>query len=97
MEFELKNIAVIHNEKEHCFEATVGGMKALLTYQRFPDRIVYNHTEVPSALEGQGLAAKLAQTALDFARASHLRVVPQCSYIASYIQKHPEYQDLVSG
>jgi predicted GNAT family acetyltransferase len=97
MDFDPKDVAVIHNEEAHRFEATVGGLRALLTYQRFPDRIVYNHTEVPPALEGRGLAAKFAKTALDFARANHLRVVPQCSYVASYIQKHPEYQDLVIG
>jgi predicted GNAT family acetyltransferase len=97
MDFKLKDVAVTNNTADHRFEVTVGGLTGLITYVRFPDRIVYNHTEVPPALEGRGLAAKLAKTALDFARDNHLLVVPNCSYVASYIQKHPEYQDLVSG
>jgi len=97
MDFDPEDVPVVHNESAHRFEATVGGLLAVLTYVRFPDRIVYNHTEVPAPLEGHGLAAKLASTGLDFARANHLLVIPRCAYIASYIQKHPEYQDLVSA
>jgi predicted GNAT family acetyltransferase len=95
MNFDLNDIPVVNNERAQRFEAHVGGLTALLTYLRFPDRIIYNHTEVPSVLEGRGLAAKLTKTALDFARSSDLRVVPRCSYVSAYIEKHPEYQDLV--
>jgi predicted GNAT family acetyltransferase len=91
------DIAVIHNEGARRFELLVDGYRSLLTYRRFPDRIVFDHTEVPEPLEGQGLAAKLSRVALDFARANHLRVVPLCPYVAAFIRKHPEYQDLVSS
>jgi hypothetical protein len=47
-------------------------------------------------LEGKGLAAKLTRTALDFARAHRLRVVPLCPYVSAYIRRHSEVQDLVS-
>jgi uncharacterized protein len=53
--------------------------------------------EVPPALEGQGLAAKLVRAALDFAREQNLRVVPVCPYVSSFIRKHGEYPDLVSA
>jgi predicted GNAT family acetyltransferase len=96
MDFDLNDIPIINNERAQRFEAHVGSLVALLTYLRFPDRIVYNHTEVPSVLEGQGLAAKLTKTALDFARSNDLRVVPRCSYVSAYIAKHQEYQDLVA-
>lgn len=96
MELNLDHVVVIHNEEGQRFEATVDGLRALLTYRRFPDRIVFPHTEVPAPLEGQGLAAKLTRAALDFARTNHLRVVPLCPYVASFLQKHPEYQDLLS-
>ena len=97
MELNLDNVIVANNEQAHRFEATVDGLRSLITYRRFPDRIVFEHTEVSEPLRGKGLAAKLTRTALDFARANHLRVVPLCPYVASFIRKHREYQDLVSA
>jgi len=94
---DLNKLTVTHNEEAQRFEMLVDGLRALLTYRRFPDRIVLVHTEVPQPLEGHGLAAKLSRFALDFARANHLRVVSLCPYVSSFIRKHPEYQDLVSS
>ena len=96
MDLNLDAVTVIHNEKLHRFEATVDGLTSVITYVRSPETIVYNHTEVPQQLEGQGLAGKLTQVALDFARSNQLCVVPQCPYVAHYLRKHPEYQDLLS-
>jgi predicted GNAT family acetyltransferase len=96
MNVNLDQITVTHNEAARRFELLVDGLRALLTYRRFPDRIIFDHTEVPKPLEGHGLGAKLARFALDFARANHLRVVPLCPYVSGFIRKHPEYQDLVS-
>jgi predicted GNAT family acetyltransferase len=50
---------------------------------------------VTRALEGQGVASQLVKAALDDARQEHLAVVPFCPFVAGYIQRHPEYQDLV--
>ena len=97
MEVNLDNVNVVHNEEASRFELHVDGLPSLLTYRRFPGFIVFDHTEVPEALEGHGLAAKLAGVALDFARANHLRVVPLCPYVSNFIHKHMEYQDLVSS
>ena len=91
------NVTVTHSEAAQRFEMLVDGLRALLTYRRFPDGIVFLHAEVPQSLEGQGLAAKLTSFALDFARANHLRVVSRCPYVSSFIRKHTEYQDLVSA
>ena len=55
------------------------------------------HTVVPLALEGHGIAGRLARAALDYARDRGLSVVPLCPYVADYIGKHPEYEDLVAG
>jgi uncharacterized protein len=96
VDLNLKDVAVIHNEEAHRFEARVDGLRALMSYHRFPDRLVVTHTEVPPPLEGHGLAGKLARTALDFARANQLRVVPLCPYLASFLRKHSEYHDLLS-
>ena len=97
MELNLDDVVVTHNEEAHCFEATVAGLRSVITYRRFPDRLVLQHTEVPPPLEGKGLAAKLTRTALDFARANHLRVVPLCPYVSSFLRRHRQYHDVLSA
>jgi predicted GNAT family acetyltransferase len=97
VDLNLDSITVTNNEEAQCFETQVDGLRSLLTYRRFPDRIVFNHIEVPPPLESKGLAAKLARTGLDFARANHFRVVPLCPYVAAFIRKHVEYHHLVSA
>jgi uncharacterized protein len=97
VDLNLEAVNITNNEEARQFEARVNGLRALLTYRRFRGRIILNHTEVPEPLEGKGLAAKLARTALDFARANHLRVVPLCHYVSMFIRRHAEYHDLVSA
>ena len=94
---EMSNSEIANNEAEHRFESHAQGNIAFLSYLRFPDRFVIVHTEVPPALEGKGIAGKLVATALDFARAAHLRVIPLCPYAVGFIRKHPEYHDLLSA
>jgi uncharacterized protein len=53
------------------------------------------HTEVPPRLRGRGIAGMLAQTALEYARTNNLKVDVICPMANSYIQKHPEFQDLL--
>ena len=96
MESDLRGVAVVHNERAHRFEAVIDGHRVLITYRRFPGKIVFDHTEVPPHLEGQGLAAKLTSVALEYAREQHLRVVPECPYTAEYLRRHPEDQDLLA-
>jgi predicted GNAT family acetyltransferase len=54
------------------------------------------HTFVPGELRGRGLAEQLVRAALEHARAEKLRVVPACSYVAKYIERHPEYRALLA-
>jgi predicted GNAT family acetyltransferase len=67
----------------------------LLAYRLAEGKIIFTHTGVPAEFSGQGIGSLLARAGLDYARAQSLAVVPLCSFIAGYIQKHPEYQDLV--
>jgi uncharacterized protein len=97
MDLNLDSIAVENNVAAQRFEATVDGQHALLTYRRFPHHINLDHTEVAEPLQRHGLAAKLARTALEFARSNHLHVVPLCPYVSRYLVKHPEYHDLLSS
>jgi len=92
---KMSNAVIVNNETGRRFEATVDGKLATLQYRLRPNAIVFVHAEVPVELEGQGLASKLARAGLDFARAKGLQVIPLCPFVAAYIQRHPEYLDLV--
>lgn len=95
MTFNLDDVQVAHNEAASRFEVTVQGQHSELSYRRDDNRILFTHTFVPPALRGRGIAGKMAQAALEYARENKLVAVPLCSYMASYIRRHPEYQPLV--
>ncbi len=86
---------IIHNAAAQRFQAGQGADTAECCYVRQGDVLVLHHTEVPPALQGLGLAGLLVQATLDWARASGLRVQPRCSYVAAYMKRHPETQDLL--
>jgi predicted GNAT family acetyltransferase len=83
------------NAAAHRFELDVDGALAVALYRVDGDTIMFTHTEVPARLQGRGIGSKLVRGALDAARARGLRVVPLCSFVADYIRRHPEVQDLV--
>ena len=66
-------------------------------HRRRNGRIAFTHTEVDEALEGRGLGSRLVATALEDARREGLEVVPLCPFVAAYIDRHPEYQDIVAA
>jgi uncharacterized protein len=92
----LEHLDVTHDDDAQTFSLSVAGQLAHLDYHRRPGLLSLDHTYVPPPIEGQGVAAKLTQFALDYARRQNLRVVPNCSYVAAFIAKHDEYQDLVA-
>jgi uncharacterized protein len=89
--------SVRNNKDESRFEYGSGNDLAVSNYSIRGDKIIFTHTEVPEALEGQGIGNKLARAALDYARSNDLRVVPRCQFIAAFIKRHSEYQDLVDS
>lgn len=89
-------IHVHHNSAEHRFEASVDGKLCVADYELRDGEIVFTHTYVPVDLRGRGIAEKLVRAALEFARDQQLRVLPACSYVALFIQRHREYAELVS-
>lgn len=88
---------VVNNERESRFEVEVDGELAVTEYSQAGDRIEFTHTKVPESLEGEGVGSALARAGLDHARSEGLEVVATCHFISSYIDRHPEYQDLVAG
>ena len=80
------------------YEARVDGeLKAagFAEYIRTAELVAFVHTEVAPEYEGKGVGSALARAALDDARASGLRVLATCPFIAGWIARHPEYQDLL--
>jgi predicted GNAT family acetyltransferase len=89
-------IQIVDNSTENRFEALVDGKVAgFADYRLLPTKIVFTHTEVLPAYEGQGLASKLVGHALQASADTGLRVVPLCPYVAKYIDRHPEFKELV--
>jgi predicted GNAT family acetyltransferase len=67
----------------------------LAAYERRGEQVVFTHTEVDPRQEGGGVGSTLARGALDDVRARGLRAVPRCSFIRGWIERHPEYADVV--
>lgn len=87
---------IVHEPERRRFEIFVGDTRVgLAAYRDEPGRRVFTHTEIDPAFEGQGLGSRLAAFALDETRDERLHVVPLCSFIAAYIERHPEYGELV--
>lgn len=89
------SIVVRHNRTASCFETEVDGHRAVAEYRLEGERMIFTHTFVPPELRGRGLAEKLVRPALAWAREERRRVVPACSYVAVFIERNPEFQDLL--
>lgn len=89
---ESTDVAVVHNLEAQRFEANVDGQRAFVAYRLHNGTIVFTHTEVPPALQGRGVGGALARTALQYARAAGLDVVPECPFITSYIRYHRQHR-----
>lgn len=94
-EISSDDLEVINNVDKSRFEILVAGKRAVAEYIDRGHMIVFSHTEVPAGLEGKGIGSKLVSTGLNFAREQKKIVLPLCPYVAAYIRRHPEYQDLV--
>ena len=89
------SIEVTDNAAAHRYEISADGeLAGCVAYRRQPGRIVFRHTEIDDAFEGQGLGSRLARAVLDEAREHGEQVVPLCPFIAAYMRRHPEYADL---
>ncbi len=87
---------VRHDEAHRRFSIGEGEGSAILTYRREDDRIVFTHTIVPPEMEGQGVGSRLVSTGLEFARSHGLKVVPLCSFVRGYVERHEEHRDLLA-
>ena len=78
------------------FELAAEGATALAYYRLADGVLIFTHTEVPPQFRRRGIASRLVQGALEAARARGLKVAPRCSFVAGYIARHPEFDDLLA-
>jgi len=86
-----------NDTERHRYEAWQGDtLAAYVEYSPLANGLLFSHTEVMPAFEGQGVGSAIARHVLDDARAQGQQVIPACQFIAGYIRRHGEYLDLVS-
>jgi uncharacterized protein len=89
--------AVVHVPERSRFEVVEAGSTAVLTYERAEaadqggrPRVALLHTVVPAELEGRGTGSRLAAAAVRWAQDEGLEVEPVCSFVAGWLERHPE-------
>lgn len=89
-------LVVRDNPDRHRFEIDLGdGSFAIAEYTLLAGKITFTHTKVPKAHEGKGIGTTLIRFALDAARQRGLKIAPICPFVAAYMQKHADVQDLL--
>jgi predicted GNAT family acetyltransferase len=93
----MSDVEVTDNEAEKRYEARVDGeLAGVAFYDTADDLIIFTHTEVDESYEGKGVGSALARAALDDVRADGRRkVIARCPFIKGWIDRHPDYQDLL--
>jgi NAD+ kinase len=87
---------VVDSFEQNRYEIILGGeLAGMLHYRRTGNHVNLMHTEIDQAFEGRGLASRLAAGALTDARARSTPVVISCPFVNGYVERHPEYADLV--
>lgn len=88
--------SVRDNKERRRFELDVEGSIAFANYRVTPEAVIITHTETPQALRGRGVASELVKGALQLIRADGHKVIAGCSFVVDYLQRHPDYADLVA-
>lgn len=93
----MSELVISDQPEESRYEAVrEGTLVGHIDYETEGDILTLTHAIVPEEFGGQGVASAMARGVLDDIRARDLRLVPQCSFVAGYIEKHPDYADLVA-
>ena len=91
-----KRHSLIHNEERHRYEFRLDGGVAYVEYEPAANgRYRLTHTIVPPQFEGQGIGRELVESTLEALREQGVRIIPECTFIIRYIQRHPEWESLL--
>ena len=83
------------NTERHRYELPVGGEVAVVVYNLSDQNLMITETLVPAALEGQGIASRLAKHVVADARERGLLILPVCPFFSAWLQKHPDHADVI--
>jgi predicted GNAT family acetyltransferase len=89
-------VSIVDNAARSRFEYLVDGRTAFINYRRTPGVVALTHAEVPPEIEGRGVGSHMAREVLDAIRVSGEKVIPQCSFVETFIRRNSEYQDLLA-
>jgi predicted GNAT family acetyltransferase len=89
-------LTIRDNRDANRYELDMDGAICIAAYECRDGAIAFTHTEVPEVFEGRGLASQLIRGALADVRSQGLKIVPLCAFVAGYIERHPEEQDLLA-
>jgi len=82
-------MTIHHNIAASRFETIVEGHQSVAEYRLAGNDMIFTHTYVPPELRGRSIASQLIRVGVDFARKENKNIVPQCSYVAAWLQRHP--------
>ena len=97
MKEEYEPIALEKNETAKQFEIHADGQMATIAYKEEHFTITLLHTEVPPELEGRGVATAIIEKTLTYIEKNHLRLIPLCPFIITYIKRHPQWKMILDA
>lgn len=93
----MENSDLTINEERKRFELQVDGHTAFIEFLISKDNTMFlTHTSVPKALEGKGVGSKIVLKALNYLKDNNYKLAPLCPFVAKYLVKHPEWQELLA-
>lgn len=88
----VSEVEVVNNSENNQFEIRIKDLIAKILYNIQDDSIGFFHTHVPEEWRGKGIAKKMTECALNYAKDNNLRILPYCSFVAKYIEEHQEWE-----
>lgn len=84
-----------NNGAKHRYELMTDGHLSIVEYMITGNDVYLTHTEVPPVLEGRGIGSEIVSKALEDIKSRNMKLVPLCPFVAVYIKRHPEWNDLI--
>ena len=84
------------NEIQNQFEIHIDDHVAFIEFIQKGKKIWLTHTEVPKSIEGDGVGSTLVNKVLHYIKKNHLILVPSCSFVAAFVNRHPEWSSILS-
>lgn len=95
----MPDLTVTRNDADHRYEGRLGEDVSIIDYRLRqdvdPPVVVMTNTEVPDPMQGEGVGSELVRQALDDVRKRGEKLVAECPFVASWVDEHPDYQDLL--